>query len=97
MWLAVGAVAGVALQNKTTPLFLLAAVTVGVLLVGPRAALRSPWPWLGGLLALALWVPNLAWQAANGFPQLALPGRSQRAAPAPASRGTPFLPYQVCW
>ena len=31
-----GAVAGVALQNKTTPLFLLAAVTVGVLLVGPR-------------------------------------------------------------
>ena len=21
--------------------------------------LRTPWPWLGGLLALAMWVPNL--------------------------------------
>ena len=95
VWLAMGAVAGAALQNKTTPLFLLAAVTVGVLLVGPRAALRSPWPWLGGLLALALWAPNLAWQAAHGFPQLAL---SRAIAAGSSGTSEPWyavLPYQV--
>jgi hypothetical protein len=72
VWLAGGAVAGVALQNKTLPAFLLAALLVGVLALGPRAALRSRWPWLGALLALALWAPNVAWQLANGLPQLEL-------------------------
>jgi hypothetical protein len=95
VWLAVGAVAGVALQNKVQPAFLLAAVVVGVLAVGPRTALRPPWPWLGGLVALALWAPNLVWQAANGWPQLEL-----AEAIAAGSSGTSepwylFLPFQL--
>lgn len=95
VWLAVGAVAGVGLQNKLLPAFLLAALLVGVLVLGPRGALRSPWPWLGVLLALALWAPNVAWQAANGFPQLAL-----SSAIAGGSSGTSepwyvFLPFQL--
>ncbi len=94
-WLAVGAVAGLGLQNKLQPAFLLAAVGVGVLAVGPRAALRSPWPWAGGAVALALWAPNLVWQAANGWPQLDL-----AAAIAAGSSGTSepwylFLPFQL--
>ena len=80
-WLAVGAVAGLALQNKLHPAFLLAGRRSAILTVGPRAALRSPWPWLGGLVALVLWAPNLVWQAANGWPQLELSRkRSPRAA-----------------
>ena len=68
---------------------------VGVLLAGPRPALRARWPWLGALLALALWAPNLVWQAAHGFPQLEL-----SAAIAAGSSGTSepwylFLPYQL--
>jgi len=95
VWLAAGAVAGVALQNKTLPAFLLAGVLAGVLLAGPRPALRSRWPWLGALLALALWAPNLVWQAAHGFPQLEL-----SAAIASGSSGTSeprylFVPYQL--
>jgi hypothetical protein len=31
--------------------------------------LATPWPWLGGLIALVIWAPNLAWQFANGWPQ----------------------------
>jgi Dolichyl-phosphate-mannose-protein mannosyltransferase len=94
-WLAVGAVAGLGLQNKLQPAFLLAAVGVGILAVGPRAALRSPWPWAGGLVALALWAPNLVWQAANGWPQLDV-----AAAIAGGSSGTSepwylFLPFQL--
>ena len=95
VWLAVGAVAGAGLQNKLLPAFLLAALLVGVLVLGPRGALRSPWPWLGVLLALAVWAPNVAWQAANGFPQLAL-----SSAIAGGSSGTSepwyvFLPFQL--
>src|SRR4051812_25965242 len=59
VWLAVGAVAGVALENKTLPAFLLAALLAGVLALGPRPALRSRWPWFGALLAVALWAPNV--------------------------------------
>jgi 4-amino-4-deoxy-L-arabinose transferase-like glycosyltransferase len=95
VWFLAGAVAGVALQNKVQPAFLLAAVVVGVLLAGPRSALRSLWPWLGGLVAAALWAPNLVWQAANGWPQLEL-----ARAIASGSSGTSepwylFVPFQL--
>jgi hypothetical protein len=95
VWLATGAVAGLALQNKSLPLVLLAGVLVGVLAVGPRAALATRWPWLGTAVALLIWAPNLVWQAANGFPQLAL-----SAAIASGSSGTSepwylFLPFQL--
>ncbi|OLT08927.1 hypothetical protein BJF90_12335 [Pseudonocardia sp. CNS-004] len=95
VWLATGAVAGLALQNKTLPLVLLAGVLVGVLVAGPRAALASRWPWLGAVVALVIWAPNLAWQAANGFPVVTL-----SAAIAGGSSGSSepwylFLPFQL--
>jgi 4-amino-4-deoxy-L-arabinose transferase-like glycosyltransferase len=95
VWLVTGAVAGVALQNKVQPAFLLAAVVAGLLAVGPRRVLVSPWPWAGGLLALAVWAPNLVWQATNGWPQLEL-----AEAIAGGSSGTSepwylFLPFQL--
>ncbi|OZM79721.1 glycosyltransferase family 39 protein [Pseudonocardia sp. MH-G8] len=95
VWIAAGAVAGVGLQNKLLPLFLVAGVLAGVLAAGPRPALRSWWPWLGAAVAVLLWAPNLLWQAANGFPQLAL-----SAAIAGGSSGTSepwyvFLPFQL--
>jgi 4-amino-4-deoxy-L-arabinose transferase-like glycosyltransferase len=94
-WLLAGVVAGVALQNKVQPAFLLAAVVLGVVVVGPRRSLASVWPWLGGAVALALWAPNLVWQAANGWPQLEL-----AEAIAAGSSGTSepwylFLPFQL--
>ena len=30
--------------------------------------LRTPWPWLAGVLRLAMWVPNLVWQAGHDWP-----------------------------
>ena len=94
-WLAVGAVAGIGLQNKLQPAFLVAAVVVGILAVGPRETLRSPWPWAGGLVALVVWAPNLVWQALNGWPQLRV-----AEAIAAGSSGTSepwylFLPFQL--
>jgi 4-amino-4-deoxy-L-arabinose transferase-like glycosyltransferase len=95
IWLVTGAVAGIALQNKVQPVFLLAAVVLGVLAVGPRTALRSPWPWLGGLLAAVGWAPNLLWQAANGWPQLELADAIAAGSSGTSEPWYLFLPFQL--
>lgn len=71
IWLAVGAVAGVGLLNKSLVAAFLGAVAAGVLAVGPRRVFRDPWLWAAALLALAVWSPYLVWQATHGWPQLA--------------------------
>ena len=71
LWLAVGVAAGVGLLNKWLPAFLLGGLAVGLLATpSARPHLRSRWLWAGGAVALALWLPNLVWQASNGWPQL---------------------------
>jgi Dolichyl-phosphate-mannose-protein mannosyltransferase len=73
LWLVAGLLAGLGLNNKTAVVVLLFAILVGVLLVpGCRAQLRTPYPWLGGVIAILLWLPNLAWQVSHGWPVLAL-------------------------
>jgi 4-amino-4-deoxy-L-arabinose transferase-like glycosyltransferase len=72
LWLAVGVVAGIGLENKDTLLFLGAGLAVGLVLARRWDVNRSPWAWSAIGLALLLWAPNLAWQAANGWPQLAM-------------------------
>ncbi|MEQ3550999.1 glycosyltransferase family 39 protein [Pseudonocardia nematodicida] len=94
-WLLAGLVAGIGLQNKWQPAFLLAALLVGILLLGPRAALRSPWPWLAGLLALLLWAPNLWWQATHGWPQLELSSAIAAGGSHTSEPWYLFAPYQL--
>jgi hypothetical protein len=73
LWLLAGLLAGLGLNNKTAVAVLLFAIFVGVLLSrATRRQLRTAYPWLGGLIALLLWLPNLIWQFRNGWPVLAL-------------------------
>ncbi|WP_456844895.1 glycosyltransferase family 39 protein [Cellulomonas sp. P5_C6] len=72
-WLVVGLLAGVALLDKNLVAFLLVGIVVGIALTPEvRHHLRSPWAWGGAALALLIWLPNLLWQAAHGWPQLTL-------------------------
>lgn len=71
-WLAAGLVAGVGLSNKLLVLVLLAALAIGVLVAGPRAALRSPHLWGGVGIAVVLGLPALLYQALNDAPQLSM-------------------------
>jgi 4-amino-4-deoxy-L-arabinose transferase-like glycosyltransferase len=75
LWLAVGLALGVGLENKHLVGFLAAGLVVGIALT-PRVRhhLRSPWAWAGAAVAVALWLPNVAWQAQHGWPQLELAG-----------------------
>ena len=72
LWLAVGLVTGIGLENKDTLLFLGAGLAVGLVLARRWDVVRSPWAWAAIGIALLLWAPNLAWQAANGWPQLTM-------------------------
>jgi 4-amino-4-deoxy-L-arabinose transferase-like glycosyltransferase len=70
VWIAIGAIIGLGLENKHTMVLVAAALTAGVLLTPARAELGTRWPWIGLAVALSLILPNLLWQRAHGFPSL---------------------------
>ena len=70
--LALGPVVGVTALTRFQVMALGVAVVVAVALTGPRALLRAPAFWAGAVIALLVAAPTLAWQAANGWPQLAM-------------------------
>ena len=72
LWLAVGVTAGIGLENKDTLLFLGAGLAVGLVVARRWDVVRSPWAWSAIGIALLMWVPNLVWQAMNGWPQLTM-------------------------
>jgi hypothetical protein len=75
LWLVVGLAAGIGLENKDTLLFLGAGLAVGFVLARRWDIVRSGWVWAAVGIALLLWVPNLVWQATNGWPQLTMASR----------------------
>src|SRR6202521_548654 len=65
-WLAVGAAVGAALLSKYNALFFGPIILVWLVAVPElRRWLISPWPYLGGLAALAMFSPVLLWNAAH--------------------------------
>lgn len=72
LWLAVGLTAGAGLLASDLVAFLMFAVVAGLAVTGPRWPLRSGWFYTAGAIALALWAPYLVWQAAHGWPELAV-------------------------
>ena len=69
-WLALGLLMGIALENKSVPVFLAASLAGGVLLTRRWEIVRSRGLWAAIAISLVMWAPNLIWQAANGWPQL---------------------------
>ena len=67
-WLAFGLFAGLGVEAKYTNLFLGLGVIAWFVIDKPsRRWLATPWPWLGGLAALAVAAPNLAWNAQHDW------------------------------
>jgi 4-amino-4-deoxy-L-arabinose transferase-like glycosyltransferase len=93
-WLGIGAAVGVGLQNKHTVLLLAAGLAVALVPARLTGWLRTPWPWAGAAVALALWAPNLWWQAANGWPTLTMLASLQEANGGLAA-SLAFAPLQI--
>ncbi len=66
-WLIFGVVAGLGLLTKETMLFWGFALVVGLLLTGQRRLLFTRWTLFGGLIAFALVLPFVLWNAAYGW------------------------------
>ena len=70
LWLGLGLTVGLGLQNKHTIGFFAAAVLAALLLTGGRRLLSTWHPWAGVVIAVLIALPNIIWQASNGWPQL---------------------------
>jgi len=67
-WLAAGAFAGLSLLSKFTAIMLLPAVAAFMLVPDWRRRwLLSPYPWLAALIAIALFLPVLIWNAGHDW------------------------------
>jgi hypothetical protein len=91
LWVAVGVCAGIGLENKDTLLFLAAGLAVGVLLFRRWDVICSAWVWAGVVIAAVLWAPNLAWQAAHGWPQLTMASQIAGSAATNRAQVLPLL------
>jgi Dolichyl-phosphate-mannose-protein mannosyltransferase len=79
-WLAVGLLVGLGLETHPVGALTGGALAAGLVVVPEsRRLLGGRWPLAGLALALALWVPNLTWQAGHGWPAVGLAGRASGA------------------
>jgi hypothetical protein len=88
LWLAFGAIAGLGLENKYSVAFLAFGLVVGLLATPQRRLLASRWLWLGGALALLLFLPHLFWQLREGWPTLEFMANAQ------AEKTLPLTPLE---
>ena len=67
-WVMLGVALGLGLENKLSVLWYGAGLFVGILVSPSRVVLKTRWPWIAGLLALAMLLPYVRWEQANGWP-----------------------------
>jgi hypothetical protein len=72
LWLLFGVVAGIGLENKHSTLLFGFSLFAGLLLTKQRRHFVQPWIWLGGVIALLLFLPNLLWEIHRHFPTVEL-------------------------
>src|SRR6266545_3808732 len=68
LWLWFGAILGLGLENKHSMAFFAAGILAGLLLTPERRHFARKWIWLGGLVAFAMALPNVLWQARHHWP-----------------------------
>jgi 4-amino-4-deoxy-L-arabinose transferase-like glycosyltransferase len=95
LWLIAGAVLGIGLLNKPLPAFLAVGMLAGVVIAGPRRLLRNPNVWLGGAIAIALWMPWILWQADHGWPQVEVSRSIAKGHSASSEPWWAVVPFQV--
>lgn len=68
LWLSFGLVAGIGILNKHSTLNFGLAFFLALLATRQRKLLRTPWIWLGGGLAMLIFLPNFLWELQNHWP-----------------------------
>jgi hypothetical protein len=68
LWLWFGTVLGLSLENKHSTAFFAVGIFVALLLTPERRHFAGKWIWFGGLIAFAIALPNILWQARHHWP-----------------------------
>jgi hypothetical protein len=68
LWLWLGVLLGLGLENKHSTAFFAAGLLVGLLLTSERRHFAEKYIWLGGVIAFAIALPNILWQALHHWP-----------------------------
>ena len=71
-WLFFGILIGLGMENKYTTGFFALAVSCALLFTQQRRFLANSWIWMGALVALVIFLPNLIWLIGHDFPFLEL-------------------------
>jgi len=79
LWLWFGAIAGIGLENKDTMLLFGFAMVAGLIITPERRLMATRWFILGGLIAFAIFLPNLIWQIQHHFPHLEMLANIKRS------------------
>ncbi len=87
LWLIFGLIAGVGLMNKYSIAFMGAGMVIGLIIAGKWKHFRSPWLWLGGILASVIFLPHILWETHYHFPT------REFIANATAGKITPLSPF----
>lgn len=68
LWVLLGLVAGLGLENKYSIGFFGLGLVAGLALTPARRHLLDPWLWVGGVLAGVIFLPHVLWEVRNHFP-----------------------------
>ena len=68
LWLWMGVLLGLGLENKHSTTFFAVGIFLALLLTPERRYFARKWIWLGGLIAFAIALPNILWQARHHWP-----------------------------
>jgi hypothetical protein len=93
-WIVLGATVGIGLLNKWNIGFLATALVLGFLVGGRRRDFMTPWPWVAAGIAIALWLPNLVWNAQHQWAEVAMT-RSLHQENGGLGAALSFIPSQL--
>lgn len=94
LWLWLGLALGLGLQNKISVLLLGFGILAGLVFTTNRKYLKDRHIWLAGLIAMAIFLPYIIWQATNGWPTLEFMANASQFKMAEFSPGG-FLGEQI--
>ncbi len=70
LWIPLGIIFGIGLQNKLSPVFIAFGLAVGMALTKHRKYFLSKELYIGAAIAFLIFLPNIIWQIANSFPTI---------------------------
>ncbi len=79
LWIWIGLLIGLGLENKYSMLIFAAGIVIGLLLTPERRVFREPWIWSAGAVAGLLILPNLIWNVQHHFPFLEMQANIRRS------------------